>query len=113
MAETLPAAAPNERAALEIFITQFIGGLASDTLTVQGNLNAYLAQPEAERSGDEVPFIDFKITPLLLACLGYASKEVSYNPLKKICALILCSKLRNTRIGPASLSKIKAASPIA
>ena len=83
MAEILASPPPNERAALEIFITQFIGGLASDTLTVQGSLNAYLAQPEAERSGDEAHFIDFKITPLLLACLGYASKEVSYNAQKK------------------------------
>lgn len=70
---------PNERTLLEKFLTDFIGALASDTLTSEGNLLSYLTKPETERSGDEADFVDLKITQSLIAHLGYASSEVTYN----------------------------------
>ena len=75
--------APSECILLEVFLTDFIGALASDTLTSEGNLIAYLAKAEADRSGDEANFVDFKITQSLIALLGYSSKEVAYNQQKK------------------------------
>jgi len=57
--------------------------LASDTLTADGNLSAYLTKPEDERSGDEADIVDFKITQSLIALLGYSSREVLYNRQKK------------------------------
>ena len=44
---------PIEQTLLEKFLTDFIGSLASDTLTTEGNLLSYLAKPEDTRSGDE------------------------------------------------------------
>ena len=57
--------------------------MANDALTSEGNLLSYLAKPEYERSGDEANLVDFKITQSLIALLGYAPREVTYNQQKK------------------------------
>jgi type I restriction enzyme M protein len=74
---------PIEQTLLEKFLTDFIGSLASDTLTTEGNLLSYLAKPEDTRSGDEANFVDFKITRSLIAHLGYEPRELTYNQQKK------------------------------
>jgi type I restriction enzyme M protein len=69
----------SERTLLDIFLTGFIGALASDSLTSEGNLISYLTKPDTDRSGDEANFVDLKITQSLIAQLGYVSSEVTYN----------------------------------
>ncbi|MDA8253166.1 MAG: hypothetical protein M0Z28_28905, partial [Rhodospirillales bacterium] len=64
---------------VEAFAEAFIGRLAADDFHACGSLAAYLARPEAERSGDEADVIDQRVTRTLLAALGYAVAEFEYN----------------------------------
>lgn len=83
LALSQPAQVPSTGAgSLDRFLSSFIGALASDDFSTAGDLTAYLRQPEHVRSGDEASVVDTKIAMLLLASLGYASKEWDYNAAK-------------------------------